>query len=72
MIPLAIGLIFLIALVVVIATTAMLRKDLVHEGSLQLAGNFKDRLVRLLSALKLAKNAMSEPTWNGKRRCIRA
>jgi hypothetical protein len=44
MIPMVIGLIFLIALVVVIATTVMLRKDLIHEGSLQLAGKYQDRL----------------------------
>jgi hypothetical protein len=37
-IPLVIGLVFLIALVVVLATTVMLRKDLIHEGSIQLAG----------------------------------
>jgi hypothetical protein len=43
MIPMVIGLIFLIALVVVLATTVMLRKDLIHEESLQLAGKFKDR-----------------------------
>jgi hypothetical protein len=36
-IPLVIGLVFLIALVVVLATTVMLRKDLIHEDSLQLA-----------------------------------
>ena len=38
-----IGLVFLIALVVVLATTVMLRKDLIHEDSLQLAGKYKDR-----------------------------
>jgi len=38
-----IGVIFLIALVVVLATTVMLRKDLIHEGSMQLAGKYKDR-----------------------------
>ncbi len=43
MIPMVIGLIFLIALVVVLATTVMLRKDLIHEESLQLAGKYKDR-----------------------------
>ena len=43
LIPMAIGLIFLIALVVVIATTVMLRKDLIHEDSLQLAGKYKNR-----------------------------
>jgi hypothetical protein len=43
MIPMAIGVIFLIALVVVLATTVMLRKDLTHEESLQLAGKFKNR-----------------------------
>ena len=37
-IPMVIGLIFLLALAVVIATTVMLRKDLIHEESLQLAG----------------------------------
>jgi hypothetical protein len=42
-IPLVIGLVFLIALVVVLATTVMLRKDLIHEGSIQLAGKYKDR-----------------------------
>ena len=43
MIPMVIGLIFLIALVVVLATTVMLRKDLINEESLQLAGKYKDR-----------------------------
>jgi hypothetical protein len=42
-IPMVIGLVFLIALVVVLATTVMLRKDLIHEESLQLAGKYKDR-----------------------------
>mgnify|MGYP000157701457 CR=1 FL=1 len=42
-IPVIISLVFLIALVVVIATTFMLRKDLIHEESIQLAGKFKDR-----------------------------
>ena len=42
-IPMVIGLVFLIALVVVLATTVMLRKDLIHEDSLQLAGKYKDR-----------------------------
>ena len=42
-IPMAIGFIFLLSLGVVIATTVMLRKDLGHEESLQLAGKFKDR-----------------------------
>jgi hypothetical protein len=43
MIPMVIGVIFLVALVVVLATTVMLRKDLIHEESLQLAGKYKDR-----------------------------
>ncbi len=43
LIPVVISLVFLIALVVVIATTFMLRKDLIHEESIQLAGKFKDR-----------------------------
>jgi hypothetical protein len=42
-IPLVIGLVFLIALVVVLVTTVRLRKDLIHEESLQLAGKYKDR-----------------------------
>ena len=43
MIPMVIGFIFLIALVVVLVTTVMLRKDLIHKESLQLAGKYKDR-----------------------------
>jgi hypothetical protein len=43
LIPVVISLVFLIALVVVIATTFMLRKDLIHEKSIQLAGKYKDR-----------------------------
>ena len=42
-IPVVISVVFLIALVIVIATTFMLRKDLIHEESVQLAGKFKDR-----------------------------
>ena len=42
-IPIVIGLVFLATLVVVIATTVILRKDLLHEASLQLAGKYKDR-----------------------------
>jgi hypothetical protein len=43
-IPMVIGLIFLIALVVVLATTVMLRKNVAHEESVQLAGKYKDRV----------------------------
>jgi len=43
LIPVVISLIFLIALVVVIVTTFRLRKDLIHEESLQLAGKYKNR-----------------------------
>lgn len=42
-IPMVIGLVFLITLVVVLATTVMLRKDLIHEESLQLVSKYKDR-----------------------------
>jgi len=43
LIPLVIGLIFLISLVVVLVTTFTLRKDLIHEKSIQLAGKYQDR-----------------------------
>jgi len=42
-IPVVIGLVFLISLVVVLVTTFTLRKELVHEESIQLAGKYKDR-----------------------------
>lgn len=42
-IPIVIGAIFLLALIVVVFTTIALKNDLVHEGSRQLAGKFKDR-----------------------------
>ncbi len=38
-----IGAIFLLALIVVVVTTIALKNNLVHEGSRQLAGKFKDR-----------------------------
>jgi hypothetical protein len=43
LVPIVIGLVFLISLVVVLVTTFTLRKDLVHEKSIQLAGKYKDR-----------------------------
>jgi len=43
-IPLVIGGIFALTLVVVIVTTLALKKNLVHEESIQLKGKFKDRL----------------------------
>jgi hypothetical protein len=77
LIPLVIGLVFLIALVVVLATTVMLRKDLIHEESLQLAGKYKQvntktASVPLSPALKPVKNATKEYSWNGRRHCIHA
>jgi cytochrome c553 len=43
-IPVVIGGIFALTLVVVIVTTIALKKNLVHEESIQLEGKFKDRL----------------------------
>jgi hypothetical protein len=56
-IPVVIGGIFALTLVVVIVTTVALKKNLLHEESIQLEG------------LKPAKSAMNEPIWSGELRC---
>jgi hypothetical protein len=71
-IPLVIGLVFLIALVVVLATTVMLRKDLIHEDSLQLAGKYKDRFGASFVGSETCKKATKEYFWNGRPHCIHA
>ncbi|MCJ7806909.1 MAG: hypothetical protein MUP57_05120 [Clostridia bacterium] len=42
-IPLIIGAVFILALGVVIATTITLKKELIHDGKLQLQGKYKDK-----------------------------
>ena len=41
-IPLVIGAVFVVALTIVIVTTIALRKELIHEESIQLTGKYKD------------------------------
>jgi hypothetical protein len=62
-IPLVIGLVFLIALVVVLATTVMLRKDLIHEDSLQLAGKYKDRFGASFVGSETCKKTSKPIRW---------
>ena len=69
-IPVIIGGVFVIALGVIIVTTIALKRQLIHEESIQLAGKFKDRTGPHLWALKPVRNDSKGPIWNGRRRFI--
>ena len=55
-IPLIIGVIFTLSLIIIIATTFMLRKDLLHEQGIKLEGKYETRYNADFVGSKTCKN----------------
>ncbi len=54
-IPLIIGVIFILSLIVIIATTFMLRKNVLHEQGIKLEGKYENRYNATFVGSKVCK-----------------